>query len=560
MAGLEREAWSHLYDDDVLCCSWIRRPKELGTPHARVEKGPIGWMDGEVYGERSLTPNPLNQLLACRDVECLRAQLCQLEGIFTVVIYHPSQKKIFLATDRLGLCPLFLWEGAHGLCWSSEIKGLFGFDGFSRQPDQRTLQCFMKLGHLVGDDTPFRAVKMLPPATIFVWDAAAGAASSQIRYWRWSEIKPLGLGVDEAIEALREAWRGAVLRRANRQTVLALSGGLDSRLILAELAREPRRPRSFTIGQLLSSEIFLAKRVCRAAGAANRSLLLSRQNWFEGRPEFVWKTDGMGNLRHFHYGPFLARLKRFGEVSLNGFAGDAVLGQTFLKDGLADRRITEAAARGAYGDFATSDDPSRSFYDIDHSQPYFFNNRVRRFTNLGELAIGNSLTSRKPFMDYGVLRIAFGLPDLLRNHNRLFSSFALRSYPELFASIPWEKTGRPLGGRPEWLSALRARALELLRQKTPDFFTHQVHPRLPLADYRGWLTSEPHLSRFMALLNPQSSRAAAALGTDYSRHLAFTRDGRRDYTELVCRALSLEIWLRQLEAQDPTAWRRGLDC
>jgi asparagine synthetase B (glutamine-hydrolysing) len=98
---------------------------------------------------------------------------------------------------------------------------------------------FLRLGFFIGDDTPFRRVRVLPPAARLDW--RAGVLSVAGSYAR-SEASDMTR--DAALDAYIDTFRGAVRRASagDGSHVLPLSGGRDSRHILFELCARGIRP------------------------------------------------------------------------------------------------------------------------------------------------------------------------------------------------------------------------------------------------------------------------------------------------------------------------------
>lgn len=92
---------------------------------------------------------------------------------------------------------------------------------------------------------------------------------AQQTYWSWDEIAPIaGNNPRELADELGTRFRTAVERRTTRQTGLTLSGGLDSRAILAAM---PHAPKTFTFGRPNSADVRLAALVPLPIDYANWS-------------------------------------------------------------------------------------------------------------------------------------------------------------------------------------------------------------------------------------------------------------------------------------------------
>ncbi len=174
--------------------------------------------------------------------------LTRLNGMFAFAVWDGRERTLLLARDRIGKKPLYFSASRHGIVFASEIKGLLEHPQVPRTLDETRLPAFLAYRYLPGDETLLAGIHCLPAGT---W-ARISAADSGIEprtYW--------DLTVNEAdsspdmparLEALLD---DAVARRmiADVPLGLFLSGGLDSSVILAMMARHATEPvKTFSIG------------------------------------------------------------------------------------------------------------------------------------------------------------------------------------------------------------------------------------------------------------------------------------------------------------------------
>jgi hypothetical protein len=103
--------------------------------------------------------------------------------------------------------------------------------GVSPEVDREALAVFFHLGFFLGEDTPFRHIKVVPPDVTFVWDGSLTIDSAKTLGGSASDVSR-----DGAIDQYASLFRAAIARRvSHREIVLPLSGGRDSRHILFAL-------------------------------------------------------------------------------------------------------------------------------------------------------------------------------------------------------------------------------------------------------------------------------------------------------------------------------------
>ena len=141
--------------------------------------------------------------------------------------------------DRYGFYPLYYFANEVEVCISPSLVRLIG-EGAPDELDYPALAVFLRLGFFVGDDTPFEAIRAVPPGADFAW--ARGRFRVRGNPFL---VQRQSLSRDAAIDAYISLFRQAMeLRRPKDDNfILPLSGGRDSRHILLELCRMKCAPR-----------------------------------------------------------------------------------------------------------------------------------------------------------------------------------------------------------------------------------------------------------------------------------------------------------------------------
>jgi asparagine synthase (glutamine-hydrolysing) len=170
----------------------------------------------------------------------------RLEGMFAFALWDAARERLVLARDRVGKKPL-LWTRLpdETLAFASELKALLRLPGVSRELDPAALDAYLALQY-VPAGTALRGVEKLPPGHVLV---AEGGDVRVERYWSL-EGRAEELGDQEWLERVRETVGAAVRRRLVADVPLGalLSGGIDSAVVVAEMARAGGRVRTFTVG------------------------------------------------------------------------------------------------------------------------------------------------------------------------------------------------------------------------------------------------------------------------------------------------------------------------
>lgn len=185
-------------------------------------------------------------------VSCLK----HLNGMFAFALWDARHQRLWLARDRLGKKPLvYYWDGKR-LIFASEIKAILRDPDVPREIDFEALDLYLTLNYIPATWTIFKNIRKLSPGHSLVlekgelsiqpfWDVPANGAEHEIP--PPSDSMPW----DQCKDRLRQLLEASVARRLIADVPLGafLSGGLDSSIIVALMARQSGRPvKTFSIG------------------------------------------------------------------------------------------------------------------------------------------------------------------------------------------------------------------------------------------------------------------------------------------------------------------------
>lgn len=227
---------------------------ELGTPMGTAYcVGPL-WYRGR-FGRTALP-------MVMADIES-RGALDELElrGNFALFVHTPT--RCLLMNDALGFVRIN--RSAGGLFHSTSWLATCAYAGSVELDEDAAIE-YVLLGASHSDATVARDITSLPLAHAF--DLHARMARARLSPGFWTDA-PVPQSFDAAVEQL-SAHLLRVFREAGAafsgKVRAALSGGFDSRLILAGLLATGTRPDLFVYGAAGSSDVRIAQAV--AAGAA----------------------------------------------------------------------------------------------------------------------------------------------------------------------------------------------------------------------------------------------------------------------------------------------------
>ena len=169
----------------------------------------------------------------------------QFDGGFLIVIVDMHSDQLLIVNDRLGVLPLYYALGPTIFAFAPEAKGVLVNAEFTPKLSNEGVVNFLSAGYCFGDLTLFEGVKSLEPSTLLSLKLS-NLAPQKRQLWRivYEPAPELGkrrVAAEALSQAMIEAC-GQMLCDAPSHVALLLSGGWDSRGILAALQKIHRPP------------------------------------------------------------------------------------------------------------------------------------------------------------------------------------------------------------------------------------------------------------------------------------------------------------------------------
>jgi hypothetical protein len=179
-------------------------------------------------------------------------------------------RRRFLHTAANGLAPLYWIEADGATYFSSRIDPLVRSSPSRLCIDWDAWAAVIALRYPLGERTPFMEVKRLPPQSVLRHRFGRGRVKRG--RWGWTEIEP-----DSNLQAAAECAAAAIEETTApfpEGTLCPLSGGRDSRMVFAPLARDGKAAGALTVpdDEGDTHEEDLAAPVARAFGVPHERL------------------------------------------------------------------------------------------------------------------------------------------------------------------------------------------------------------------------------------------------------------------------------------------------
>lgn len=170
--------------------------------------------------------------------------LLNLRGMFAFAIWDSRRQRLLIARDRLGKKPLYYAHFHEGFAFSSEAASLLCGLPFRPEPDPQAIDRYLTLQYVPAPMSAFRGTAKLPAGHLLT--VSPGQEPKVRRYWHLSFTPRANAPatLDQAVEELTPILDEAVHLRQIADVPLGafLSGGLDSSLVVAWMAKTSSRP------------------------------------------------------------------------------------------------------------------------------------------------------------------------------------------------------------------------------------------------------------------------------------------------------------------------------
>ena len=393
----------------------------------------------------------------------------RLNGIFAGAHWDAAARRLALVTDRYSYRPLYYFhdESRGLLAFSSRLMGLVRGGIAPIRPNWEACSVFVCFAHCLGDETMFEGVRRVPSGKSLTFEAGGVRF---VEHWSPKDLSiRQDMSVDEAIEANGQGFERAVRRScacAGNRPAVFLSGGLDSRLIAAELELQgidfvTYTTRGFRPGPV---DRAAAEEVARRLGVPNTFVNLPgdfvRRCWARAAELADYETDlhqwavpltealpegltsgynGLGgdtlNLMVLSNGPF-RDMRKFhqAEQMTSRQLADILAGPPwslgFLSKRLRRRLSYDAAIAGVERELAR--------YEGSRNRLTLFTllGRTRRSLSLASLQIcQQKVEPLLPFMDNDYFELAMSIPPEIRIPRCLRTDVLNARYPKV-SDIP----------------------------------------------------------------------------------------------------------------------------
>jgi len=343
----------------------------------------------------------------------------RLNGWFSGILIDFRQKKIVLFNDRYGMDRIYYHESQDGFYFASEAKGLLKVLPHLRQINHRSLAEVISCNAILQNRSLFTGVSLLPPASSWVF--SHGEAVKKKTYFKaqiW-ENRP-ELSPEEYYEQFRETWKRILPRyfHGKQPTGLSLTGGVDSRMILAWAPRGPGSLPCYTWGGRYRdcADVKIARKAAKICQQPHDTILVSAE-FLSQFPDLaeraVYISDGTMDVAGAIDLYVQRAARQIAPVRLSGVYGGEILRRLVMfkpdppDDDLFDSELAHSF-RQAAETYADELQGNRLSFTAFKQVPWYM---------VGKLTLERSqVTLRSPYFDNDLVELAYQVPTEMLNN------------------------------------------------------------------------------------------------------------------------------------------------
>jgi asparagine synthase (glutamine-hydrolysing) len=407
----------------------------------------------------------------------LKDTLPELNGAFFFILYDLRERKLIAGNDRYGMYPMYWSQSEDGFCLSSRVLASVLSNVVPGKWNMTGVMQLLTVDDLLSDSTLVEGVRAFPQASMLI------KTDSELKwhtYWHYNYS-----ALDESINRFELArYLGnqfaesvRILTGSNKRIGVTLSGGLDSRIIVAAASKAGIPLHTFTWGKFDSYDRRFARDVSRVYGTIHHDSDYFFSNLETRYEAGIRATEGHINYFDCHMLAHLEIMGDHADVILNGYAGDLVLGGSYLRptwmrdmstDDLAEilfhwrnTNIPESRLGHAvtcYDEISEDQKTSYLYRELikkkkgmrspDIVESFFLENRVRRQCSMGTVLMRYVTESVAPFFEYRMLDLTTSIPATLRYEHKIYLLMMKEIFPEALP-VRWQRTLLPASA-PGW--------------------------------------------------------------------------------------------------------------
>ncbi len=251
--------------------------------------------------------------------------LSRFNGMFAFTIWDKAKKELFIVRDRMGIKPVYFYQGDKNFVFGSELRALLNTGLVPRKLASEHLAEYLKYQTVHAPRTLLKDVFLIPAGSYL---KIADATVTEHQYWK-AEEQVAQRKVDAA--SVKAETKQLLIEAVDRRLVsdvrigAFLSGGIDSSLLVGIIRKELNKPIdtfAITFKEKEFSEAKYSRMVAERFQTQHHEIELSSEDFKEKIPLALDAMDHPSGDGPNSYTVAEAVKKQGITVALSGLGGD----------------------------------------------------------------------------------------------------------------------------------------------------------------------------------------------------------------------------------------------
>ena len=266
------------------------RGREFIRPHNRRT---VCWVSGDplVVAKDGVSNDPTQSahLVAKALLEKDHDTLAQTAGMFAAVAWDESSSTLRISTDKLALRPVYIYIDRRFAIFATNLRTLREVAPAPLVLSDQGIAEVMHMNQNFGGRTAYRDIRRLGLSEILSFQSTQEKSE---HYFDWKAIPRQEGSESEICARIFAAFKRAISRRSrNKVADASLSGGMDSRSVVAGLLDSGCRVRTFNHSYPGSADEIIGRMVADAFGTEHTSCARDPARQMAGVPSYYVVRD-----------------------------------------------------------------------------------------------------------------------------------------------------------------------------------------------------------------------------------------------------------------------------
>lgn len=362
----------------------------------------------------------------------------RLNGWFSGALFDLRGETVRIFNDRYGMNRIYFHQGEDEFIFASEAKALLKIRAPLREIEPQSVADYLRYGCVVRDKTFFKGISILPAGSC--WTVRNSAVSDKHAYFEPSEWESQApLPPDDFFERFSATVTSVIPRYAtgSEPVALALTGGLDTRMIAAALQATGRSLPCCTFGGMWGElvDIRKARQIADLFGQQHDTIKLNGTflaKFPELAPRAVYLSDGTQEAFGAHDLYLNQIARKIAPIRLTGkFGSEVVRGRRLIR---WHKRYNNDFVQPSLERCLNQAEPMNGQKHSPSLSDVVF--REIPWHEFGRVAIEQSqLVLRTPYLDNDLVKLMFQAPEGIRAGGQLQPRYVRQKSPALSSML-----------------------------------------------------------------------------------------------------------------------------